>query len=91
MTTSPSEMTSDRATMMKRWHNGETGLNPVNPNPGVPWRQARALGYGPGERMSPDAMRKAAEARYPRQVGCGCECCFGGVCGGCGHTGCGRR
>lgn len=23
--------------------------------------------------------------------GCGCECCYGGFCGGCGHAGCGRR
>lgn len=22
---------------------------------------------------------------------CGCECCYGGFCGGCGHAGCGRR
>jgi hypothetical protein len=35
--------------------------------------------------------RRAADANYPHQVGCGCECCFGGFCGGCGHAGCGGR
>ena len=69
-------MTSDRAAMLKRWHNGQTGLNPVNPNP-MPWRQVRAMGYGPGERVP---------AR-----GCGCACTSGGFCGGCGHAGCGGR
>lgn len=24
-------------------------------------------------------------------MGCGCECCHGGFCGGCGHAGCGGR
>jgi hypothetical protein len=37
-----------------------------------------------------DLMRNARR-EYPRQVGCGCECCFGGFCGGCGHAGCGGR
>lgn len=39
----------------------------------------------------PEKTLRETLALYPRQVGCGCACCFGGFCGGCGHAGCGGR
>lgn len=47
-------MTSDRAAMLKRWHAGQTGLNPVNPTTA----QAREM-----ERRI--AAVRRANARYP--------------------------
>lgn len=53
------------------------------------------LGGGRGKRDDEayTRFRKELENTHVRRtaLGCGCECCFGGFCGGCGHAGCGGR